>query len=115
MDMLWSWHRGVRGQVDRVRWSRRWKRKEGRSYHETHYITNVIHHFRFSNSHCHGTTSFPLLCLPLPTSACLRLCPPTSIDICLPSATTPKCTCSILTQLHCACCWTNFGSRPNTS
>src|SRR5258708_8453014 len=35
MGMLWSWHGGVRGQVDRVRWSQRQKRKEERSYHDT--------------------------------------------------------------------------------
>ena len=64
---------------------------------------------------CHGTTSFPLLCLPPPTSVCLCLCPPTSIDVCLPSATTPKHTCSVLAQLCCTYHQTNFGSRPNMS
>src|SRR6266481_2277955 len=36
--MLWSWCGGVGGQVDRVGWSWRWKRKEERSYHDMFFV-----------------------------------------------------------------------------
>src|SRR5258707_11633531 len=55
------------------------------------------------------------LCPPPSMSTCLHLCPSTSIHVHLLSTTTPKCTCSVLAQLHCTYCWTNFGSRPNLS
>src|SRR5258707_333135 len=58
---------------------------------------------------------YNLVSPPLSASACLHLCPPTSVNVCLPSATTPKHTCSVLTQLHCTYHQTNFGSRPNMS
>ncbi len=52
---------------------------------------------------------------PPSTSAHLHPCPPTSINVHLPSATTLKHTCSVLAQLCCTYCQTNFGSRPNMS
>src|SRR5258708_40241186 len=64
--------------------------------------------------HPHSPSSVHL-CPPLSASTHLCLCPPTSINVHLPSVTTPKHTCSVLTQLCCAYCWTNFGSRSNMS
>ncbi len=62
---------------------------------------------RFPSSVC--------LCPPPSASAHLCLCPSTSVDVHLPSTTTLKHTCSVLMQLHCTCCQTNFRSRPNMS
>src|SRR6266436_3553711 len=44
---------------------------------------------------CMGLSWYNLISPPLSTSTCLHLCPPT-VDVCLPSVTTLKCTCSVL-------------------
>src|SRR5258707_6738945 len=57
---------------------------------DVHITINHVH-VRYSRY-----VSWYILISPPPSaSACLCLCPPTSIDVCLPSTTTPKHTCSV--------------------
>ena len=90
-----------------------------RVMHIKHWLNVFIEYHGFGSGYnmllCHGMTSFPLLCLPPSTSTCLCPCPSTSVHVHLPSATTPKCTCGVLAQLHHAYHQTNFRSRPNLS